>query len=152
MTDNTGVRTPDPDDENENTDQDDGDIGLRIGEGVKFVTPQQYMEMVQRHQRAVIETFGQFAQSIKPQPPSKPVEEPPAEDIPVKLYGMGVIKDMSDEDIVEELLYHQGNIFRRLDRHQLVHAVISMRLSAYKTRLADESGLDGWHHVIEDED
>lgn len=55
--------------------------------------------------------------------------------------GFNVLKDMSDDELVEEIISHQRKELSKQKRQQLMEIVIQMRLCNYKERLKTESGI-----------
>lgn len=153
----TGIRTPDPGDENQ--DHDDGGIGLPVAQEAESLTPEspEYYEQRIREKLAELNnyslnltgrevTFVGSAQLLNAvqrlNDQRKESEETQKVPTPTKLYGMALIKDMSDDELVEELLAHQRDMFSKMDRQDLIQSVMGMRVSVYKHRLISESGLD----------
>lgn len=58
------------------------------------------------------------------------------------LTGFGMIKDMTPDELIEEILSHQRKILEEMDNvNQLRANVVELRVNDYKKRLAAEAGL-----------
>lgn len=61
----------------------------------------------------------------------------------IDITGFNLLKDMSDEELIEEILTHQRHELKEhYKRKGLIEAVINFRLHSFKHRLMDESGVD----------
>lgn len=56
--------------------------------------------------------------------------------------GLNIIKDMSREEIVDELLDHQRSGFMKMEIDNLKHMLVMMRTDEYRARLHKEAGIE----------
>lgn len=155
--DDTGVRTPDPE---EHDDADDGGIGFPLPDATidatGTFTPAYYQALAGKKVAALrgvvaynlVDALKQYAavkqeQDEAPAPSAEAEAAEEKEEPPVKLYGMALLKEMTRDELVEEMLSHQRDVFAELDRQELIQAVMSMRIGVYKRRLLTEAGLEG---------
>jgi hypothetical protein len=62
------------------------------------------------------------------------------------MIGFALIKEMSKDDMIEEMLSHQRTAWKAMNRHDLIHMLIQGRLIRYKERLTSESDLGECSH------
>lgn len=56
--------------------------------------------------------------------------------------GMDIISEMSDQELIEEIIGHQRAALSDFDRNKLKHHVVHLRLSLYHRRLHEEAKMD----------
>lgn len=63
------------------------------------------------------------------------------------MVGFNLIKDMTKEELIEEIIHHHQREYAKHEVHDLRHAVIQIRLINFKERLTNEADLqcDGQH-------
>ena len=75
-----------------------------------------------------------------PYRPDRPPVPKPDQDKPTEqMYGMQLIKAMSKEDMIEELMYHFRLQCEDLNKEQLIHNIVHARLQSYSQRLNNEA-------------
>jgi hypothetical protein len=64
-----------------------------------------------------------------------------------EMVGFNLIKDMTQEELIDEIIHQHYKLYRKESIHNLQHAVMQVRLMNYKERLEKEAELncDGQH-------
>lgn len=67
--------------------------------------------------------------------------------MPEDMVGFQLIKDMTKEELIAEIIHHHRREYGKHNEHDLRHAVIQIRILNYKERLTVEAALecDGQH-------
>lgn len=63
------------------------------------------------------------------------------------MVGFNLIKDMTKQELIDEIIHHHKREYAKHNEHDLRHAVIQIRIINYKERLTVEAALecDGQH-------
>lgn len=57
------------------------------------------------------------------------------------MFGMRIIKEMTEEELIEELLYWQRKELEKMNQKSLRANVVNVRLQTVKNRMLDEANL-----------
>ncbi len=75
--------------------------------------------------------------------------------MPEELVGFDFLKNMTKEQLIDEIVFHQRRLMAQSSMENLRANVIDYRVKAYKDRLCDEAGLIGggvFGYAVKDDD